>query len=131
MKDLKWPAVAVIVALLLVLAWLSDRGKDATVVLAGVFTVLGALGYGVLSSKQADLQNSQTEIKQNTDTIKEQTNGNIGQMMAMLEQQGRDHRRDMKEMADKLAFMVPPDHPGSVSGAGVYADKEHRHSADL
>lgn len=105
---LKWPAVAVILGLLVVLGILSYFGKDATTVLTGVLAVLTALGFGYTLNRQSELQNSQSEIKQNTETIKEQTNGNVTAFMVMLEQQNRDHRRDMREMADKLAAMMPP-----------------------
>lgn len=108
---LKWPAVVVILGLLVVLGFLSYKGKDATTVLTGVLAVLTALGFGYTLNRQSELQNSQTEIRQNTETIKEQTNGNIGSFMTMLEQQNRDHRRDMIAMADKLAAMLPPPAP--------------------
>lgn len=107
MKDLKWPAVAVIGILVVTLGVLSYFDKDATMVLTSVMAVLTALGFGYTLNRQSELQNSQTEIRQNTETIKEQTNGNVGSLMAMIEQQNRDHRRDMREMADKLAAMTP------------------------
>lgn len=105
---LKWPAVAVILGLLVVLGVLSYFGKDATTVLTGVLAVLTALGFGYTLNRQSELQNSQSEIKQNTETIKENTNGNITAFMNMLETQNRDHRRDMREMAERLAAMMPP-----------------------
>jgi hypothetical protein len=108
-RDLKWPAVTVIIALLAVLGALAYFGKDAATVLAGVITVLGALGFGYTFNRQA-------EIQQSTARIEENTNGRIGQLVAMVEKQQRDqqaqtdqHRRDMREMADKLAMMTPPD----------------------
>lgn len=114
-EDLKWPAVVIIVALIVVLGWLSYYGKDASTVLAGIIAVLGALGYGMLTNKQSDIQTQQSEIKSNTETIKDQTNGRITQLMEMLDKRDRDHqtqadqhRRDMKEMADKMALMTPP-----------------------
>lgn len=127
-EDLKWPAVAVIVALLAVLGWLAYNGKDASTVLAGVIAVLGALGYGMLTNKQSDIQTQQGEIKQNTETIKEQTNGRITQLMEIVEKQHRDHqsqadqhRRDMKEMAEKMALMVPAPFDPPVSGGGGHS----------
>jgi hypothetical protein len=130
MKDLKWPAVAVISLLVLILGWLSYFGKDATTVLAGVIAVLGALGFGYTLNRQGEIQGEQKEIRQNTETIKEQTNGRISQLMSMIDEQNRAHRREMSAMADKLANMVPAS-PDPTSGAGVYADKEHIHSSDL
>lgn len=118
MKDLKWPAVAVIGILVVTLGILSYFDKDATLVLTSVMAVLTALGFGYTLNRQSELQNSQTEIKNNTETIKDQTNGNVSAFMAMLERQNQDHRRDMKEMAAKLAAMTPP-------------DKEHSHPANL
>lgn len=131
MKDLKWPAVAVIVALLVVLGLLSYADKDATTVLAGVIAVLGALGFGYTFNKTS-------EIQQSTAKIEENTNGRISQMTALIDKQQRDladvndrHRRDMREMADKLAAMTPPENMAPSSGAGAYADREHKHSPDL
>lgn len=128
MKDLKWPAVVVIVCLMVILGWLSYQGKDATTVLAGIIAVLGALGFGYQFSKTS-------EIQQATAKIEENTNGRMGELAkaaesertenrALVEKLIRDqqanndqHRRDMKEMADKLAMMTPPaELPVSVSG---------------
>lgn len=129
---MKWPAVVVIVALLMVLGWLSYAGKDATTVLAGVIAVLGALGFGYQFTKTS-------EIQQSTAKIEENTNGRIGQLTRLVEQQRQDmmsasdqHRRDMRDMADKLATMMPAEAiPTSVSGAGAYADRERGHSSDI
>lgn len=117
--DLKWPAVAVIGILMVVLGVLAYANKDATTVLAGVIGVLSALGFGYTFSKQS-------EIAQSTAKIEENTNGRIGQLTTLIEQQrlqlasvNDQHRRDMKEMADKMAMMTPPvpENPASVSGA--------------
>lgn len=129
MKDLKWPVVAVIAILVVTLGVLSYFDKDATMVLTSVMAVLTALGFGYTLNRQSELQNSQTEIKQNTETIKEQTNGNITAFMTMLDRQYQEHRLDMKEMAQVLATMTPPE--SAVPDAGTYADREHRHSPDL
>lgn len=131
MKDLKWPAVAIIVPLLGILGILAWHEKDATMVISGVLLVLGALGFAHMSNKQ-------TEIQETAATIKEQTNGRIGQLTAMIEKQtvdlarvNEDHNRamanladqnraDMKEMAEVLARMMPPPEPPiSVSGGGA------------
>lgn len=132
MRELKWPHVALVVATLAALSWLSYQGKDATTVLSGVFMVLGALGFGLLINKQSELKDQQTEIKQNTETIKDNTNGRISQMMQMLDQQARDHRREMSAMADKLATMVPAPLEPPVSGAGTAeASKGYDDPADF
>lgn len=130
-SDLKWPAVAVIVALLVVLGFLSYKGKDATTVLAGVIAVLGALGFGYTFNKTS-------EIQQSTAKIEENTNGRISQMTMLIEKQQKDladvndrHRRDMREMADKLALMTPPTLDPPVPETGVYADREHSHPSNL
>lgn len=132
-KELKWPAVVVILGLVVVLGFLAYSDKDVTAVLAGIIAVLGALGFGYQFNKTS-------EIAQSTAKIEENTNGRLGQMTALIDKQQRDlaevndrHRRDMKEMADKLAAMTPPapENPSSVSGAGAYADKEHSHSSNL
>lgn len=134
MKDLKWPAVvlvaSVLIPLIVVLGWLSYMGKDATTLLAGVGLVLGALGFGYQFNKTS-------EIQQSTAKIEENTNGRIGQLTQLLEQQriqiasaNDQHRRDMKEMAETLATMTPPVE-APVPGAAMYATKEHRHPSDL
>lgn len=139
MKDLKWPAVvlvaSVLIPLIIVLGWLSYQGKDATTLLAGVGLVLTALGFGYQFNKTS-------EIQQSTAKIEENTNGRIGQLTATVEQQRLDiaaaneahsravrdmadqHRRDMREMADKLATMMPAE---VVPPTG----KEQGHSPDL
>lgn len=133
-KDLKWPAVVVILGLVMVLGFLAYHDKDVTPVLAGIIAVLGALGFGYTFNKQS-------EIQQSTAKIEENTNGRIGQMTNLIEKQQRDlaevndrHRRDMKEMADRMAMMTPPapENPSSVSGGGVGATwRETPHSSDL
>lgn len=139
MKDLKWPGVvlvaSVLIPLICVLGWLSYQGKDATTLLAGVGLVLTALGFGYQFNKTS-------EIQQSTAKIEENTNGRIGQLNATLEQQRLDlaaaneahsravrdmadqHRRDMREMADKLATMVPAE-------ILPVADRERANSSDL
>lgn len=106
MKDLRWPHVAVVLGAFGVLGTLAYFEKDAAAVITGVLALLGVMGF---------VAYQQSEIKQTTATIKDQTNGNIGQLMAMMEQTRQDlvasndqHRRDMKEMADKMAMMTPP-----------------------
>lgn len=126
MKELKWPAVAVIGILLVVLGFLSYAGKDATTVLAGVTLVLSALGFGYFNNRQSEIQQTQTRTQGTVDAIKEQTNGRITELMAMVEKQHRDHqeqadrhRRDMREVADKMALMGPLPLEPPVSGGGV------------
>lgn len=135
MKDLKWPivvlAVSVLIPLIVVLGWLSYEGKDATTLLSGTLLILSALGFGHLISKQNDIQET-------TATIKEQTNGRISQLTSMVAQQQRDqiaandrHRMDMKEMADKMAMMIPAAMEPPVSGGGGYTSKEPGDSSNL
>ncbi len=133
-QNLKWPAVVVILGLVIVLGFLAYHDKDVTAVLAGIIAVLGALGFGYTFNKQS-------EIQQSTAKIEENTNGRIGQMNETIQKQQRDlaevndrHRRDMKEMAERLATMTPPapDNPSSVSGGGAGATwREGPHSSDL
>jgi len=118
MKDLKWPAVAVIGVLIVVLGFLSYVDKDPSTVLAGVIAVLSALGFGYQFSKTS-------EIAQSTARIEENTNGRMGQMSREIEAQrmalanaNEKHRQDMKEMADKLAVMIPAPLEPPVSGLG-------------
>ena len=126
MKDLKWPAVVVIGILLVVLGVLAYAGKDAATVLAGVITVLGALGFGYFNNKQSEIQEKQTQTQGTVDAIKEQTNGRITELMGLIDKMHRDHqnqadqhRRDMKEMADKMALMAPLPLEPPVSGGGM------------
>lgn len=117
-EKLKWPAVVVIAVLIVVLGLLSYADKDATTVLAGVIAVLGALGFGYTFNKTS-------EIQQSTAKIEENTNGRISQMTTLIDKQQRDladvndrHRRDMREMAERLATMSPPPFEPPVSGPG-------------
>lgn len=132
MKELKWPAVAVILGLMVVLGFLADRGKDATIVLAGIIAVLGALGFGALHNKQSEIQASAAKIEASNSEIKENTNGRIGQLTDLLEKTLRSqqdsndqHRRDMKDMIDKMAVMSPIPTDPPVSGGGSHASDLH------
>lgn len=129
MKDkLTWQHVALIGTLLLVLGGLAWFGKDGSQVLAGVLAVMAALGFGFLVNKQNEIQASNARMEATGTEIKENTNGRISKMQELVEKsiesqarQSDQHRRDMKEMADKLAMMMPPppaDPP--VSGGGSY-----------
>ena len=135
MKDLKWPAVVVGVSimftLLVVLGVLAWAGKDATTVLAGVIAVLGALGFGYQYHRT-------TEIQQSTARIEENTNGRMSQMARELEAQrmalasaNERHRQDMKEMADRMATMIPAPLEPPVSGAGAYVQRGAGDTSDL
>lgn len=133
MKKLEWTHVTLIVAVMAVLGGLSYAGKDPTPVLAGVITILGTMGFGLLINKQ-------NETTATLATVKEQTNGNVGQLMAMVEQQRQDqiasnerHRSDMVAMADKLATMTPPapEVPALFSGGETYPSTESAHSSNL
>ena len=126
MKKLEWTHVVLILGIMTVLGGLSYLGKDATIVLTGVIAVLGALGFGLMLNKQSETQERQGEIKENVSLIKEQTNGRISQLIAMQERQAEMRRRDMKEMADKMAIMTPLPLEPPVSGAGG-----GEHSSDL
>jgi Tfp pilus assembly protein PilO len=120
MKELKWQHVALVGLIVMVLGALAWFGKDGSQVLAGVLAILAALGFGYIFNKQS-------EIQQTTSQIKEQTNGQMGNLRDTIEQMRRDqvnaadqHRRDMKEMADRLATMFPPPADPPVSGGGLY-----------
>lgn len=127
MNDLKWPAVVVIVSILAVLGGLSYMGKDPTPVLGGILAILAAMGFGYTVNRQ-------NETQATVATIKEQTNGGNRQLMQLMEQQRMDHaraadqhRRDMKEMADKLAAMMPV---APVSGIPALSPEED-HSSNV
>lgn len=118
MRKLEWTHVALVGIFMVILGGLSYLGKDGMVVLTGVIAVLGALGFGFMMNKQAEIQEKQGEISQSATIIKEQTNGRISQLMATIERQNEQHRRDMKEMADKMAMMGPLPLEPPVSGVG-------------
>lgn len=132
-NELKWPAVVVIVSMMVVLGGLSWAGKDPTPVLGGILAVLAAMGFGYMNNKQ-------NETNATLSAVKEQTNGGYKGLMQMVEQSHRDqiasnerHRRDMREMAERLAAMTPAavTDPVPVSGGGVYADRENGHPPNL
>lgn len=106
MKDLGWPHVVVILGVLGVIGFLTYQDKDGAAVIGGALALLAAMGFSI---------NKLSEIQQSAATIKEQTNGRMGEFVTLLEQMRRDnvnivdqHRRDMVAMADKLAAMSPP-----------------------
>ncbi len=114
MKKLEWTHVAVIGLLLLVMGGLSYLGKPTEAMLGAVLAVLAAFGFGFLNNKQNEIMEKQHEITATTGAIKEQTNGRIGELTSLVEQAIRaqqnmadQHRRDLKEMADKMAQMTP------------------------
>lgn len=125
MKKLEWTHVAVIAALLAVMGALSYLGKPTEAMLGAVLAVLAAFGFGFLNNKQNEIMEKQHEINATTGAIKEQTNGRIGELTALVEQALRgqqtmadQHRRDLKEMADKMASMTPAAPVEPVSGLG-------------
>jgi outer membrane murein-binding lipoprotein Lpp len=83
-----------------------------------VVTILAALGFGHVVSKQG-------EIQKTTAKIEEQTNGRISHLSSMLEKTQQDlnaaneqnaramrdmadqHSRVLRDMADKMALMTP------------------------
>jgi hypothetical protein len=127
MKDLKWPVAAVIGILVVVLGTLSYFDKDTSTVLASVIAVLSALGFGYQFSKTS-------EIAQSTARIEENTNGRMSQMARELEAQrlalasaNDRHHQDMKQMADKMALMIPAPLEPPTSGIPV----GESHSANI
>lgn len=95
MKDIKWQHVVVVLGVLGVLGWLTYEGKDGATVIAGILALLGALGFVV---------HQQSEIKSQNEAIKQNTNGNVAQLLTEL----AETRRDMRAMADTMAMMQPP-----------------------
>lgn len=132
MRKLEWTHVALIGMVLAVLTLLSWLGRDASIVLGAVLSVLTALGFGFMFNKQSETQETVA-------TIKEQTNGRISHLAQMLQEaqstaaavseansralrdQADQHRRDMREMADKLAAMSPVAVDPPVSGGGIHS----------
>lgn len=88
MKDLRWPHMVVVLGALAAVSWLTYTGKDSAVILL----LLGALGFVV---------HQQAEIKQQTETIKQQTNGTNTELLQMID-------RLQREKAE-LALKVPTD----------------------
>lgn len=126
---LTWQHVALVGVLLLVLGGLAFLGKDGSQVLAGVLAVMAALGFGHLISKQNETQATVAKLETSSAEIRENTNGRLTAMQELVEKAlaanqnaAEQHRRDMRDMADKLAMMMPPPADPPVSGPGGEGD---------
>jgi hypothetical protein len=99
---LNWPQAFVIGSVVLVMGGLAyfDKGIDTV----GLLAVLGALGFVI--SKQAE--NSAA-----TQSVKEQTNGNMTKLLDLVEKQG-DLLAKMSPPLDHsvVPVSVPPDNTG-------------------
>lgn len=98
MKNMTWQHVVIIVAVVGVLGWLAYLGKDGAAVVTGMLALLAALGF---------VAHQQSEIKSQNEAIKQQTNGNLSQLMVELS----ETRRTIHAMADKMAMMTLPAAP--------------------
>lgn len=106
MKALNWPQAVVAATVLLVIAALVWGDKNTGALVTAAVAILGALGL---------LVKGQAEVKERTDAVQQQTNGNTRELLAMLRDKDTQlaalqtqHQADLKEMAHKLAEMQPP-----------------------
>lgn len=121
MKDLRWPHAFIVGIVLLVLGGLAYSGKDSAAVVGGILAVLGAMGFMV---KQ------QAEVKEQTVAIKENTNGNIAALMALITQmqqqqadRDREHREQIVQLANKMAEMRPPPPVADPKGEDPFGEQ--------
>ena len=94
MKTLNWPQAVVASAVLIVIAALIFAGKDTGALVTSGLAILGALGILV---KQG------AEVKERTDAVQAQTNGNTRELLKIIAQQ----QAYIIEMANKMASMPP------------------------
>lgn len=96
--QITWPIAVVCVAFLtaLVVVVLFGPGQTAVVVMVGM-AILGGIGLNVVRT---------TEAKQEASAAKEQSNGNMSRVLAMVE-----------GMANQLAAMQPAPDPGAAATA--------------
>lgn len=102
MKDFKMSHAIVISVALIVLGTLAFFDKDSAAVIMGVVGLLGAFGF---------VAKQQSEIKEHTAAIKQQTNGGYTQMLRIIEKKDQEHAAAIAAMATQLAAMQPPPTP--------------------
>lgn len=90
MRSLTWPFAAVVIAFLTAITIIAVLGKDIAVFATVGLGVLGAMGL---------LVKQQTEVRERTDAVQQQTNGNMSRLLEMIERQNQ-----------MLAQMTPPLH---------------------
>lgn len=95
MKPLNWPSVALAAVVILTIAILAALDKDSSALVTSGLAILGALGLLVRQG---------AEVKEQAVAVKDQTNGNTKQLMAIIAQQ-QEH---IQELAHKLAESTPP-----------------------
>jgi hypothetical protein len=94
-KTLNWPQAIVASAVLIIIAALIFAGKDTGALVTSGLAILGALGILV---KQG------AEVKERTDAVQAQTNGNTRELLKIIAQQ----QSYIIDMANKMATMPPP-----------------------
>lgn len=106
MKDFKLPHAAVVIALLAFLTFLTWKGIDSAPIAVGLTAAIGAMGWMI---KNQGEQGAQATAIQAT------VNGNNDKLLKALvesqlanQQQHAESIRQMRQLADKLAEMVPP-----------------------
>lgn len=93
MKDLRWQQVVLVLAVLGMLTFLVWQGKDGSNVINWLLPLLVSLGVAYQVS----------DVKKDVSATRENTNGNVAQLLRQLESKDRT----IKEMADKMADMQP------------------------
>lgn len=95
MQRLTLPQALLACTVLLVIGALVYAGKDTAGLVTAAVAILGALGFIV--QKQA-------EVQQQTVAVREQTNGNTKELLALVSKQ----QDQIIELSHKLAEMTPP-----------------------
>lgn len=105
MKELRWQHVVLVLAVVGAVTFLVWQGNEGTNVVGWLLPLLVTLGVAYQAS----------EIKKDVSATRDNTNGNVTELMRQLETKDREHRQQMenkdrtiKEMANKLAEMQPP-----------------------
>jgi hypothetical protein len=89
-----WPQALVASSVLIVIAALTLAGKDASALVTSGLAILGALGF---------LVKQNVETKEQTTAVKEQTNGNTKELLAII----RLQQSQIMELSHKLADSMP------------------------
>lgn len=98
MKELRWPHAAVVLGAFAVLGTLAFFGKDSAAVITGVMALLGVMGFVAFQ---------QQEIKSHVETVRAQTNGNVGQLMETIDRLQRENT----ELALRVPAPADPEAP--------------------
>jgi len=117
MEKIKLPHAIVIVSVMFLMAFLVWKGVDSAPTVLGILTVLGGLGFVVHNQGQQGERsaNIQTTVNGNTNRLVDVINQQQQEFRTFVTEHQHamavlvaDHERHMREMADKMAEMIPP-----------------------